>query len=142
MLRELTREECEAILGRAHLGRIAVRDADGAYIVPMSFVYSGGAIHAHTSPGRKLQLFRRWPHVAFQVDEVEDLSHWRSVLVRGHFREELDPPEQEHTRLLLVRAFAGNPVAVTAPHGHRTTLADAVVFRIEAESISGRAEGH
>ncbi len=141
MLRELSTGECEALLSRVRVGRIAVRDAEGAYIVPMSFVYDGGVIHAHTSPGHKLQLLRRWPHVAFQADEVEEVDHWRSVLVRGRFRELSDPDEQAHTRLLLVRAFAGNPAAVTAPHGHRTTLADAVTFRIEPESLTGRAEG-
>lgn len=141
MPRELSIEECEALLARHRVGRIAVRDVEGAYIVPMSFVFEGGVVHAHTSPGHKLQLLRRWPHVAFQADEVEEADRWRSVLVRGRFRELTDPDEQAHTRLVLVRAFGGNPVAVTAPHGHRTTLADAIVFRIEPETVTGRAEG-
>ena len=50
MLRELSTGECEALLSRARVGRIAVRDAEGAYIVPMSFVYDGGVIHAHHLP--------------------------------------------------------------------------------------------
>ena len=49
MLRELSTGECEALLSRARVGRIAVRDAEGAYIVHMSFVYDGGVIHAQYS---------------------------------------------------------------------------------------------
>lgn len=141
MHRELSLEECEALLLRQRTGRLAIRDVSGTYIVPVSYAYASGAIHAHTAPGHKLVLLRRWPHVAFQVDEITDESHWRSVLVRGKFREELDPEEQELTRQLLLRAFDGNPMAVTAGHDHDVHLADAHVFRIDAEGISGRALG-
>jgi nitroimidazol reductase NimA-like FMN-containing flavoprotein (pyridoxamine 5'-phosphate oxidase superfamily) len=118
-----------------------MRDAEGAYVVPISYACSAGAIYAHAAPGRKVALMRRWPHVAFQVDEVEDGAHWRSVLVRGRFEELHDTGDQERARLILLRAFEGNPVSVTAGHGHRVHLADAVLFCIRVEEITGRAEG-
>ncbi len=141
MRRELTRSECEEILLRHRFGRLGVRDAEGVYIVPLSFAYEDGALFAHAPFGRKISLMRRWPHVAFQVDEVDDAAHWRSVLVQGRCEELREDGEQAHARLLLVRAFDGNPMSVTAGHGHRTHLADAILFRIRVEEMSGRAEG-
>lgn len=141
MLRELSSAECEAILRRHRFGRLGVRDAEGAYIVPLSYAFEDGAVYAHAAPGRKIALMRRWPHVAFQVDEIEDGAHWRSVLLRGRFEELRDDGGRERARLLLVKAFEGNLMSVTAGHGHRTHLADAILFRIVIEGISGRAEG-
>lgn len=141
MLRELSAAECHEILCRHHFGRLAIRDAEGAYIVPISYAVEGDAIYAHAAPGHKVQLMRLWPHVAFEVDEIEDGAHWRSVLVRGRFEELHGDEPRQHARLLLVKAFDGNPMSVTAGHGHRTHLADAVLFRIRMGEVTGRAEG-
>jgi nitroimidazol reductase NimA-like FMN-containing flavoprotein (pyridoxamine 5'-phosphate oxidase superfamily) len=140
MLRELSAEECEALLRRHHFGRVAMRDAEGAYLVPISYAFADDAVYGHAAPGRKIMLMRRWPHVAFQVDEIENGAHWRSVIVRGRFEELKDEASQFRARMLLLKVFEGDHMSVTAGHGHRTTLADAVLFRIRAEEITGRAE--
>lgn len=140
-IRPLPLAECEEILLRGRFGHLGVRDSDGVYVVPLSYVFSEGAIHAHAAPGHKVVLMRRWPHVAFAVDEVKDGANWRSVLVRGTFDELHSEADRTHSRLLLVRHFDGNPMSVTAGHGHKTNLADAVVFRIRIAELTGRAEG-
>jgi nitroimidazol reductase NimA-like FMN-containing flavoprotein (pyridoxamine 5'-phosphate oxidase superfamily) len=139
-VRELGWQECEDLLRRNQVGRLGVRDADGVYIVPISYTYHDGAIWGHSAPGHKLHLCRFWPHVAFQVDEVSSRSSWRSVLIKGHFEEIEDEPARVSARLVLLRAFDGDHLLVTAGHGHATTLADAVLFRIRIEDMSGRAE--
>lgn len=141
MLRELSEAECDEILRRHRFGRVGVRDAKGVYIVPIGYAIEGGAIYAHAAPGHKVHLMRLWPHVAFEVDEIEDGAHWRSVLVRGRFEEVEGDEARQHARLLLLKVFDGNPVSVTAGHGHRTHLADAVLFRIRMEEVTGRSEG-
>jgi nitroimidazol reductase NimA-like FMN-containing flavoprotein (pyridoxamine 5'-phosphate oxidase superfamily) len=141
ILRDLSLAECEDILRTERVGRIAVRDADGVYIVPLHYAFADGAIYGHAAPGKKLRLMRLWPHVALQVDRIAGPAEWKSVLVQGAFRELTDEEEQIHARQVLVRAFEGNPLLVTAGHGHRTTLADAIVFRIEPADITGCAEG-
>jgi nitroimidazol reductase NimA-like FMN-containing flavoprotein (pyridoxamine 5'-phosphate oxidase superfamily) len=140
-LRELTRDECEALLRRHRVGRIGVRDAAGTYIVPLSYAFDGEFVYGHAASGRKISLMRLWPHVALEVDEIEEESRWRSVLVRGRYEELADEAEQARARLRLVRAFNGNPALVTAGHGHRVHLADAIIFRIRVEEVTGRAEG-
>ncbi|MBI2766227.1 MAG: pyridoxamine 5'-phosphate oxidase family protein [Chloroflexi bacterium] len=140
MLRELSLQESEALLARQRIGRVAMRDADGTYLIPISYAFAGDSIYAHAPAGKKVRLMRRWPHVAFQVDEIEDAAHWRSVIVKGTYEELQDEESRAKARLLLLRAFSGHHMSVTAGHGQRTTLADAVVFRIRAAEVTGFAE--
>lgn len=60
-------------------------------IQPVHYVYSDGWIYGRTSYGAKYEALGEtahgwWP-VVFEVDEVEDLFHWRSVLRRTPERE-------------------------------------------------------
>ncbi len=140
-MRDLSLAECEDILRSQAVGRIAMRDADGVYVVPIHYAFAEGAVFAHAAPGKKLRLMRLWPHVALEVDTIVSPTEWKSVLVQGAFHELTGEPDQVHARQVLLRAFDGNHAAVTAGHGHRTTLAEAVVFRIDPAEITGCAEG-
>ena len=140
-LRDLSLAECEDILRAQTVGRIAVRDADAADHEAHHYAIADGAVFGHAAPGKKLRLMRLWPHVALQVDTIVNPVEWKSVLVQGAFRELTGEEEQIHARQVLVRAFEGNPLLVTAGHGHRTTLAEAIVFRIDPAEIAGCAEG-
>ncbi len=140
MPRELDYGECLAVLSEHRFGRLGIRDADGVYIVPISYVLEQDVIYAHAPPGHKLHLLRIWRHVALEVDEVEGESRWRSVLVRAAFEEITSDEEKLSARLRLLRRFQGDVHAVTAGHGHRVALADATLFLLRIQSVSGRAE--
>ncbi len=139
-MRDLTTAECMELLGRHTFGRLGVRDAEGVIIIPLSYALEVDALIGHAVPGHKLHSMRLWPHVAFEVDEVRDRAHWRSVLVRGRFKELTQEADRTAARLALLRAFEGSASSITAPHGHSVHLADAIMFRICIDSITGRAE--
>jgi uncharacterized protein len=139
VIRELSPAEMTDLWRRHRFARLGVRDAEGVAVIPISYAMDGDTIVGHSPAGHKLQLMRLWPHVGLEIDEIEDEAHWQTVLVRGRFHELTDPIAQQAARLALLKAFDGNPAAVTAGHGHRTTLADAVVFRVSIESMTGRA---
>ena len=139
-LREMPLSECEEMLLASRVGRIGVRSEAGVYIVPVAFAFAEGAIFGHSAPGKKMALLRLWPHVGFQVDEVRGVTDWRSVLVQGKWHELTEEAGKGHARAVLLRAFDGNLWWATAGHGHRTSLADAMLYRIDIEEISGRAQ--
>jgi nitroimidazol reductase NimA-like FMN-containing flavoprotein (pyridoxamine 5'-phosphate oxidase superfamily) len=139
-LRQLSLDECESLLRHSRLGRIAMRDAEGAYAVPITFVYADGAIYGHAAPGRKITLMRRWPHVSLLVDDITNFATWRSVPCRGKWQELHEEEDCVRARSLLLRAFGGELWWVTAGHGHRTTLSDAILYRIEIDEITGMAQ--
>ena len=138
-LLELTREECEAILRRGRIGRLAVAEGNVPYVVPVSFVFADDAIYGHTSPGHKLTLLRGARACAILVDEIQDFAVWSSVLARGRWNELTDDEGTFRARSLILARF-GDPWWATAGHGHRTTLADAVFYRVDIESLTGRSQ--
>jgi uncharacterized protein len=83
-LREVSRDDCLALLGSKVVGRVAFCEDDGPTVIPVNFVVDDGTV-----------LFRTGPHTAiarhvgqqaaFEVDESDEYteSGW-SVLVRGH----------------------------------------------------------
>ncbi len=79
----LDRSECEALLARNHVGRIAYTFRDRVDIEPIHYVFDGGRIYGRTQPGTKVAVLAHHPWVAFEVDEVDALFEWRSVVVHG-----------------------------------------------------------
>jgi uncharacterized protein len=143
-IRALTREECERILQRNHVGRLAYARGNRLDIQPVHFVYADGWLHGRTSPGSKLEMIgRNWWPAALEVDEVEALFSWRSVVVHGGFYtapiEAAQDDPQWRATLEAVRTLLPASGAPGDPVPGRNVL-----FRIAAQEMTGResvAEG-
>jgi nitroimidazol reductase NimA-like FMN-containing flavoprotein (pyridoxamine 5'-phosphate oxidase superfamily) len=91
-------------------------------------------------------MMRANPFVCFEVEEIEDLASWRTVVAWGEF-EELDGDAAERALRLLVDRFASLVTSVTArpaadtlgEHRHRDGPAP-VLYRIVLEQKTGRFE--
>ena len=81
--RELTPEECEALLAVNHVGRLAFSFKDRTDIEPIHYVFDNGWIFGRTAEGSKLDTIGHHPYVAFEVDEVHAIFDWRSVVAHG-----------------------------------------------------------
>lgn len=137
--RELERGEMEAILERNHVGRLAFASRNHVDIQPLHYVYHEGWIYGRTSHGTRMESvgYAWWP-VAFEVDEIEELFRWRSVVVHGGFYTipaggtEWEAEEWRHgvelLRRLLPQTFTRDD-----PVGFRTVL-----FRIAVQELTGR----
>jgi nitroimidazol reductase NimA-like FMN-containing flavoprotein (pyridoxamine 5'-phosphate oxidase superfamily) len=142
--RVLSRRECESILTRNSVGRIAFVHGNRPDIVPIHYVFADRAVCGRTAAGTRVDEASRnfsdaWP-VAFEVDEVEGPFTWRSVVVHGnlHAATEGDAEwlrnarEWEEARRSLRTLM---PEAFTArdPAGFRDIL-----LRIDVAEVSGR----
>jgi nitroimidazol reductase NimA-like FMN-containing flavoprotein (pyridoxamine 5'-phosphate oxidase superfamily) len=137
--RTLSRDECTAVLARNHVGRIACAVGSRVDIVPLNYVYHDGWLFGRTSPGSRLAAADgTWAPVAFEVDEVEELFRWRSVVVHGGLYTMADDGKALHDeewwrgvqllRTLIPDTFSdGDPVAFRM-----------VVFRMAVQEVTGR----
>lgn len=138
-IRGLSRAECEQILARNHVGRIAYAWKNHVDIQPLHYVFDGQWLYGRTSPGTKLDVTGdQWWPVAFEVDEIEGLFQWRSVVVHGGFYAiDEDGAEWEaaawHRGVDLLRALVPDTFKPGDPVPFRTVL-----FRIAVQEISGR----
>lgn len=136
---ELGRSECETILGRNHVGRIAYAFHDRVDIEPIHYVFADGWLYGRTSRGSKLATIAHHRWVAFEVDESEGLFDWRSVVVKGSFYV-VDPDTSTHQD----PAFARGVALLRSLLPETLTGADPVpfrrsVFRIHLDEVTGRA---
>jgi nitroimidazol reductase NimA-like FMN-containing flavoprotein (pyridoxamine 5'-phosphate oxidase superfamily) len=79
----LSPAECEAVLSRNHIGRLAFINDGRVDIEPVSYVASGPWLFMRSAEGAKLAALAHTPYVAFEVDEVKSAIDWQSVVVRG-----------------------------------------------------------
>ena len=161
MLGVLTESEIEATLRAGIVGRLGIHDEGRTFVVPISYVFDGASIYAHTGDGLKLQMLRHSPHdVCFQMDETHDPGNWRSVIAWGEF-EELEGLPAIGAMQLLIDRFTKETVSETASSMHlapRMTLHEGghhpdhlthggdvpgrsvVVFRLRLGERTGRFE--
>lgn len=136
--RDLSAEECVALLERQHVGRLAYVAHGQVGIAPIHYVYADGWIVGRTAEGTKLAALRHHPWVAFEVDEVDALFEWRSVVVRGAFyilaRDgALGERARWERAVELLRRLVPGALTPSDPTPFRD-----VVFRIHAGQVTGR----
>jgi len=138
-IRELTAAECEKILTRNHVGRVAFTFHDHVDLEPIHYVHARGWLHGRTAPGAKIAVLRHHPWVAFEVDEVDGLFDWRSVVVHGAVYipdPEGSPAERDAYAETLdyVRELVPAALRPADPSPERY-----LPFRIHIDTVSGRA---
>lgn len=136
---ELDREECNAILARNQVGRIAFSFHDRVDIEPIHYAYQGDWLYVRTAPGAKIMTVAHNRWVAFEVDEIDGTFDWRSVVVRGSaYLVDPDGTKEEKR----VHAEAVEMLREVVPKTFRSD--DPVAFRylllrIHVDEVTGRA---
>ena len=140
----LPRKECECLLARNRVGRIAFERGGRVEIVPLHYVFTDGVLCGRTARGTRLEaasenFSNAWPAV-FEVDEVDGVFDWRSAVVRGNLHAAVkdddewrrDQPRWEKALRAFRRVF---PEAFT--EGDPAAFRD-VILRVDVGEISGR----
>ncbi|MGQ0538162.1 MAG: pyridoxamine 5'-phosphate oxidase family protein [Gemmatimonadaceae bacterium] len=139
--RDLTHEECLAVLDRNHYGRLAFSEQDRVDVEPLHYVHEGDWLYMRTGVATKVATLRRHPWVAFEVDEVRAPFDWTSVVVKGTMYFLSDGPsaaerEAYQQGLIALRKLggAGDSGEPADPSPERN-----VVLRMSLNELQGRA---
>ncbi|WP_242093876.1 pyridoxamine 5'-phosphate oxidase family protein [Aestuariivivens sediminicola] len=147
MLGELTANQIEQLLYAQLIGRLGCH-ADGiTYVVPITYAYDGTYIYGHTREGMKIDMMRKNPKVCFQLDVMENMSNWRSVISWGTF-EELQDPEDRIMGMKklwdrIMPYTTGETTvqhAITDSHAKSIEAMQGVVYRVKLSEKTGRYE--
>ncbi|UVK37802.1 pyridoxamine 5'-phosphate oxidase family protein [Mesorhizobium sp. AR10] len=96
-IREMTRQECTAMLKSSRLGRLACVRDDRPYVVPIHFAFGDNFIFSFSLLGKKVEWMRQNRHVCLQVDDVGSVHGWKSVVVDGLFEDLPKAPDPDWT---------------------------------------------
>ena len=138
----LTADECNAVLRRNHVGRIAFV-ADGIVdIEPVHFVAANSWAFMRSADGAKLEAFAHSPYVAFEVDEVDATFDWRSVVAHGTIylmAEHGGRYDREAYRrsLTALRSFVPETLTEADPTPFRDTI-----YGLHIDRMTGRMATH
>lgn len=147
MYGELTPSQIEALLHDQWVARLGCHASRLTYVVPISYAYDGEAIYGHSTAGLKLEMLRANPQVCVEVDKVENIGTWQSVIAFGRFEEltgenaiiALERILARFTPMMTGPAATPTHGAMPSPHTHRGALKGAV-YRIVLDEKSGRFE--
>lgn len=139
MLGELNAHQIEDLLGTAVIARIGCLHDGRVYVVPVTYAYDGTYVWGHSMDGAKLQAMRAHPEVCVEVEHVDDLSNWRSVIAWGTF-EECSGEDWHAGMALLVERIM--PLLTFPPHQYPDPKGPGtgIVYRIKLASKTGRFE--
>ena len=123
-------------VGHGHLGFVG---EGHPYVVPMHYYLRDSAIYIFTTVGMKTEYMDANPEVCLQIEEVDNLLHWRSVVVTGR-AERLTVKQNIDQAMQFIKTE--NPTL--SPALNRTWI-DAwgrgeviAIYRIYESEISGR----
>ncbi len=148
MLGELDVLQIEDLLMSLPIGRIGCH-ADGiTYIVPINYVYESDTIYAHSKKGMKIDIMRKNPDVCFQVDAIDDLLNWESVITWGKFEEIFDMQEKTLVMQKILNRVIPLMKGDTAQPSHGFTNdtsnvgedVELILYKISLDKKTGRFE--
>ncbi len=140
MLGELDAAQCEDLLRTEVIARIGCLSDGRVYVVPVTYVYDGTYVYGHAMDGAKLRAMRANPQVCVEVEHVDDLSNWRSVIAWGTF-EECDGPDWDAGFAMLAeRIMPLLTLPANQPPPDLSVLRRGSVYRIKLDLKTGRFE--
>jgi nitroimidazol reductase NimA-like FMN-containing flavoprotein (pyridoxamine 5'-phosphate oxidase superfamily) len=143
VLGTLDRDQIDRVLHACAVGRIGVHSQGRTYVVPVSYVYDGDAIYGRSADGLKIRMMRADPEVCFEVDNIDDMANWRSVIAWGTYEELEGDVAVAAMNLLSSRLGPLTSSETAGPvgrgKGHAGNAVD-VAYRIRLTERTGRFE--
>lgn len=140
VIEEMTHRECQTMLARASLARLACAVDQQPYIVPLHVYFADGFLYGYSTMGQKIDWMRVNPLVCVEMEEIAGRRQWATLVVFGQYEELPDTPENAYPRSLAERLFQRHPMwwkpASVPLVGH--PLRSPILFRILINRMSGR----
>ncbi len=146
MIGKLTPQQIEDLLFQHVVARIGCHADNVTYVVPTSYAYDGQYVYCHSEEGKKIEMMRKNPDVCFEVDSLDNMANWKSIIAWGRFEEITDPLERkEAIRILNNRVLpmaTGQTVHLSDiwPFTNGGNEVNGVVYKILLDKKSGRYE--
>jgi nitroimidazol reductase NimA-like FMN-containing flavoprotein (pyridoxamine 5'-phosphate oxidase superfamily) len=147
MIESLSDQEIMNVVSNSVIGRLGCHADATTYVVPISFAYDSGYIYARSFEGMKVKMMRQNPEVCFQVDEMQSMADWKSVIMWGTFEELEKKADREMGLKILLSRILPNVSSETVKFTPEWPFAsenlseiEGIVFRIRIREMSGRME--
>ena len=147
MHKELTKSEITGILQSQNIGRLGCTDGKHPYVIPITYFFDGKQIYCQSEEGKKIKIMRKNANVCMQIDIVNSMRSYKSILIYGKFEELKNEEAGQASTLLEENIF----VIMTRSrvhkfeHQEKSEIEDRhriklITFRINITEMTGRSE--
>lgn len=147
MIATLNKYQIDNVLYSQVIGRIGCCKNNKVYIVPITYAYDGEYIYCHTVEGMKIDYMRSNPEVCFEVESIDNMAHWQSVILWGKYEELSGQLLEQAVQLLVTRLHPLMTSETMRPRHGLDNLSKGVApvkksiaFRIKVEEATGKFE--
>ncbi len=143
IIREMTHNECMAMVARFHLARLACAKDNVPYVIPIQYAHSGIRLYAFSMPGKKLDFLRTNPRACVLIDDLESRHRWKSVVLDAVFHELPSTGQRDDERLKAWTLLSDDvdwwePGALKPQAQPTVAVSPHVFFDLEIITASGR----
>ncbi len=148
-MKDLQAKEIFSLLNNNYIGHLAFIANGKPFTIPITYYFDQkDSILAYAGEGHKVKAMRQNPNVSLQVDSINDVDNWQSILVHGIF-EEMDGAEAK----FLLHEFAEGVKDVINQKENKQpqfiseftcdvyTTGVTVVYRIKISEMTGKKMG-
>ena len=147
MITKINKEACLKILADNYIGHLAYVYKNSPFVVPITYYFNSKnkSLIGYTGEGHKTTALRENNSVALEVEDIESIDNWSTVLVHGTY-EELEGSDAK----FLLHKFAIGVKEIIAKKEHKEyefipqfsdkthPEAQPIVYRINIEEITGK----
>ncbi len=136
---QMSKKEILELLQKVGHGHFGCALDGQPYVLPMHYYFDNPNIYIFTTAGMKTKFIDVNSLVCLQVEEVENLEHWRSATVLGKAEHITEQPEIDR-----VMEFIKSQNPTLLPAINRTWIdawgraEDMALYRINPSEMSGR----
>jgi nitroimidazol reductase NimA-like FMN-containing flavoprotein (pyridoxamine 5'-phosphate oxidase superfamily) len=138
-IEDMSPAEMHALLQRESFGHLGCAHDNRPYVLPMHYAYDGKELYFFTTQGMKTQYIKANSQVCLQVEEIQNPTHWKSVMVIGRANELTSAEETQRAMKSLIERNPSLTPAISATQVDSMGRAVGIaLYRITPEIIDGR----
>jgi nitroimidazol reductase NimA-like FMN-containing flavoprotein (pyridoxamine 5'-phosphate oxidase superfamily) len=132
----ISRDECEAILRRTCFGHLSLIREGGVHVQPIRYAYVDGWVYFRADPAMR-DVITHHPWVVISVNELRDVTHVGSVIVRGGCYATEDTGSSASDAAAMRGIIELRDRATVGRSAKARTERTSTVFRVHAEEMQG-----
>lgn len=146
-IRDLKMDECLELLGKNYIGRLGFISQSNPYITPITYFHDAEekSILSYSTEGYKIDAMRKFSSVSFQIDEINTIQNWKSVLIHGKFEELHGSTAKKYLRKFslgvqetIAKKVDESPKFISDFSSRLSERKLPIVYRIQINDISGK----
>ena len=147
MIKNMEASACLKLLDSKYIGRLAYISGKSPYIVPVTYFRDPEeqCILGYSAKGHKIDALKENGAVALQVDDIQSIQQWRSVLVHGQFEELNGSTAKKYVHKFaegvqntIVKANGAKPKFIQDFTSRLQKGSIPIVYRIHIAEITGK----